>query len=54
MGRIWILLVLAGCTAFPQVPWPEGPAGPAPALLPLDEVLGPQGGGQKARVAEGL
>ena len=32
------LLMLAGCSAYPQVDWPPGPAGPTPALLPLDSL----------------
>ena len=40
MQKVLILCVLAGCGTFPDVDWPNGPAGPAPDLVPIAEVLG--------------
>lgn len=43
MRKIWVLVVLAGCSAYPKVDWPAGGAGQAPALLPVDQLLGEEG-----------
>ena len=43
MRNVLILLVLSGCSAFPAVDWPTAAVGPAPDLLPIDQVLGPEG-----------
>lgn len=67
MRKIWVLMVLAGCASYPQVNWPPGAAGPAPALLPVQDLLGDeaqtgdaagaalaaQAAALKARVADG-
>ena len=42
MQKVLILLLLAGCSAYPAVDWPAGAVGPAPELLPLADILGPQ------------
>ena len=42
MRNVLILGLLAGCSAYPAVDWPAGAVGPAPALLPIDQILGPQ------------
>lgn len=34
-----LCLALSACTTFPEVAAMEGPAGPAPPLLPLDGLL---------------
>lgn len=67
MRKIWVLMVLAGCGTYPQVHWPAGDPGPAPALLPLEALaaeppedrdaagaaLASRAAGLQARVAEG-
>ena len=40
MRSLVILCLVAGCSAFPEVKWPEGTAGASPDLLPIDQVLG--------------
>ena len=35
-----LCLALAACGTTPQANWPTGPAGPTPALLPLDALAG--------------
>jgi hypothetical protein len=42
MQKVLIMTLLAGCSAYPSVNWPAGAGGIAPALLPIDEVLGPE------------
>lgn len=42
MQKVLILILLAGCSAYPAVNWPAGTGGVAPALLPIEEVLGPE------------
>lgn len=51
MRMIWAVLVLAGCSATPHVDWPSAFGGPAPDLLPIDAVLGPDTGAPDARGA---
>jgi hypothetical protein len=36
---------------MPVVPWPDGTAGPTPALLPLDALIAPALGTAEARGA---
>ena len=36
-----LCLLVAGCSAMPEVNWPHGPVGAAPALVPMSEVMGP-------------
>jgi hypothetical protein len=43
MQKVLILCVLAGCSSYPVVRWPTDQAGPAPDLVPIAEVLGPEG-----------
>lgn len=40
MWKLGALVMLAGCAAYPQVNWPEGDPGQAPALLPVGQLLG--------------
>ena len=40
MRKLMILCLMAGCSAYPEVQWPQGAAGAAPDLLPIDQVLG--------------
>ena len=42
MRSVLILVLLAGCSAFPAVNWPAGAVGHAPTLLPIDQILGPE------------
>ncbi len=41
MKKLALMALLAGCSAYPQVTWPEGPVGAAPDLLPLEDLFGP-------------
>jgi len=39
--RLVPLILLAACGEIPKVDWPPGKPGPAPELLPIDELAVP-------------
>jgi hypothetical protein len=48
---LYLCLALTACSRMPVVPWPDGTAGPTPALLPLDALIAPALGTAEARGA---
>ena len=51
MRKVLMLVVLSGCSAFPQVNWPAADPGPTPALVPIEQILGPEASVTDARGA---
>jgi hypothetical protein len=49
--RLLLCLLLTACTRGPVVLWQTGATGPAPTLLPLDDLIAPTPGTAEARGA---